>query len=446
MLFTRRIEKELHDWQNRKTRKPLLIKGARQVGKTSVILKFAEEKFTQLVYLDLDNIETSSLFGKVTSLGEFEELVELKLKQKLNNGNTLVFIDEVQNCPNLIQLLRAFYEQRPGLHVIAAGSLLEVFIQRQGFQMPVGRVEYMYMYPLDFFEFLAAKGESKLLQILKSTSGQGNISSIHQVAISEFETYIKVGGMPEAVKAFVSNGGFGAETDRVYSSLLSSFAEDVFKYSDNVDPRILQLIINQADNYAGSLFKYENFGNSQYKGRDVSEAIQLLEQALILRQVQAVSSARMPLQAKPRRAKKLLMLDVGLVSYKSGIQLDKMNKNDLHSAYTGRILEQAVGQGITALSSLTQNSLYYWAREKPAGSAEVDFAFTYNGKVIGIEVKAGIVSKLRSIHSLAESNSQAKLVRVYSGKFQKQTFSVNSKTHELLSIPFYLIPRLLELI
>ena len=174
-MFNREILDYLEKWKTKKARKPLVLRGARQVGKTCAIKLFAQKHFKDLLYINLDKTEDYELFKETNSLADFEKTADIILKKKIKPGETLVFIDEMQNAPNLIALLRFFYEERPDLHIIAAGSLLEVKIEKQGMAMPVGRVEYPYMHPLTFFEFLEAVKESKLLDFLKKITPENSI-------------------------------------------------------------------------------------------------------------------------------------------------------------------------------------------------------------------------------------------------------------------------------
>lgn len=165
-VFNRKIINYLVEWKGNADRKPLILRGARQVGKTSAVLSFAKRYFSDLIYLNLENIDHLKFFREDISLNDFENIIEIKFHKKIKPGNTLIFIDEIQNSPALIKLLRFFYEERPELHVISAGSLLEAKIEKEGFLFPVGRIEFAYMYPLDFFEFLEAKVAKKLNEII----------------------------------------------------------------------------------------------------------------------------------------------------------------------------------------------------------------------------------------------------------------------------------------
>lgn len=202
-MFNRKIITYLENWKNKKQRKPLILRGARQVGKTSAILMFGKKYFENIIHINLEKADHLSLFKDELSLEDFEKIIQIKFHEKIIPGKTLIFIDEIQNSMPLIKLLRFFYEEKPHIHVIAAGSLLKAKIERQGFSLPVGRIEYAYLYPVDFFEYLEAKQETELLGYLKNISFSEKIpAGIHRQALTLFNEYTMIGGMPEIVDIF----------------------------------------------------------------------------------------------------------------------------------------------------------------------------------------------------------------------------------------------------
>jgi len=250
-MFDRNILKYLKQWKDKPDRKPLVLRGGRQVGKTSAVLMFGEKHFAHVLHINLENVEHSRLFKGNISLDEFKDIVRVKLAQPVTPGQTLVFLDEIQNAPGLIKLLRFFYEQMPDLHVIASGSLLDVILEREGFSFPVGRVEFAYMYPLDFFEFLGAKKERELLDYLKNTSPKKKIpDAIHEDALKKFYEYTMIGGMPEIVRTYAENGDMDALSP-LYAALLTGYSEDVYKYSSLANSKYLHYVIEKAPLYAG---------------------------------------------------------------------------------------------------------------------------------------------------------------------------------------------------
>ena len=441
-MFNRKILGYLKEWKEKKGRKPLIIRGARQVGKTSAVLMFAEKGFENLIYLNLENIEHLRLFREELSLKEFENIIKVKFNQQIIPGKTLIFLDEIQNALPLIKLLRFFYEQRPQIHVIACGSLLEAKIRREGFSFPVGRVEFAYLYPLDFFEYLEAKGKTQLLEFLQNVKpGEKIPHSIHKLALEQFYEYTMVGGMPEIVKNFLENNDI-VGLSSIYSSLFTSYYEDVYKYSSLAVAKYLSYVIETAPLFAGNLIKYEKFGGSNFGSREMSRAFDTLQKVMLLYQVQATKSRKIPLLSQRKRPKKLIFLDIGLVNYRMGIQSEFLTLKGFDDFYRGRIAEQVVGQNLLAQFINDLPNIFYWAKEKQKGSAEVDFCIVKGGKILGIEVKSGSAGRLKSLFSFVQEVERSVVFRIYSGEFKKEEIRIGGKKYGLISVPFYLVPRI----
>jgi len=443
-IFNRKVINYLVEWKNKKERKPLVLRGARQVGKTSAILMFGKRYFNDVIYINLENIEHLRLFREEISLDDFEKIVKIRFHQKIIPHQTLIFIDEIQNSFPLIKLLRFFYEERPDIYVIAAGSLLQAKIEKEGFSFPVGRVEFAYLYPLDFFEYLEAKKENGLLDFVKSVSFNDKIpASIHQEALRHFYEYTMIGGMPEVVRVYLENKDI-ENLKPIYSSLFTSYCEDVYKYSSLANAKYLTYVIEKAPLFAGTTVTYDKFGGSNFRSREMSKAFNTLEKVMLLYQVQATKSKEIPLIEQRKRPKKLLFLDVGLVNHQMGIQEEFLNIKELNDFYRGRIAEQVIGQNILAQFTNFFPKIFYWAKEKSEGSAELDFCLCLKGKFLGIEVKSGKSKRLRSLFSFAESVKNSRLIRVYGGNLKKEKVKIGGKNFELISLPFYLALRILE--
>ena len=444
-MFERDFTNYLKRWKNSKGRKPLILRGARQVGKTSVVKMFGEKEFDNLVSINLEKSKDFELFKDVMSLEEFKKVINIAYGKELIAKKTLLFIDEIQNTPNLIELLRFFYEDFQKLHVIATGSLLDVKIKKQGLEMPVGRVEYAYLYPLTFFEFLEAVGEEALLGFLRKVDIREDIpQGIHQKALKLFNEYALIGGMPEIVSLYIQKAS-QERLDSTYHALLTAYNEDVYKYALKADIKYISYALEQAPYFAGERITYSKFSGSLYRSREMSEAFSILEKAMLLTQIRATKSVQLPLIGQEKRAKKLLYLDVGLVNFKNEIQSKFLRLKDLSDIYRGRIAEQVVGQNLLASEINREQTLYYWGRNKSGSSAEVDFCLVQDGNIIGIEVKSGHSSKLKSLFSLGNVAEGSKLVRVYSGKLKNEKIKYINKEYNLLSVPFYLINRTLTL-
>lgn len=443
-MFNRRIIEYLVTWKDKRNRKPLILRGARQVGKTSAVLMFARKYFDDVIHLNLEKPEHLSLFREELSIEDFVKIVQIKFHRQIIPQKTLVFIDEIQNSPALMRIMRFFYEEKPDVHVIAAGSLPEAKLEREGMSFPVGRVEYAYLYPFDFFEYLEAKKENRLLDFLKNVSHDEHIpQGVHQQALNLFYEYSMIGGMPEIVKVFLEENNID-KIRNVYSSLFTAYLEDVYKYSSQANSVYLRHIVEKSPFFAGSIITYEKFGESNYRSREMGKAFDALERVMILYQVRATKSTELPLIPQRKRPKKLLFLDVGLTNYQSGILESFLNLKNLSDFYRGRIAEQVVGQNILAQYIYAIPKLFYWAKEKPQGSAEVDFCIHSGGNILGIEIKSGKSGKLRSLFAFGGLVKTGKLIRVYDGELKIEEISSNDKNLTLRSIPFYLVPRILD--
>jgi len=232
--------------------------------------------------------------------------------------------------------------------------------------------------------------------------------------------------------------------DTLSSSLLTAYAEDIYKYASAAEVKYLQHVLEQAPYFAGERITYENFGGSAYRSREMGQAFAVLERTMLVQQIEATKSVDLPLVGQKKRAKKILFLDVGLVNFKNNIQSSYLHLKDLNSLYRGKIAEQLVGQSLRAHSEHRTDPIYYWAKEKPLGAAEIDFCVSHQGRLVGIEVKSGESNRLKSLVSFAAAADLACLMRVWSGALKKETVSSAGKTYPLLSVPFYLVDRMLD--
>jgi predicted AAA+ superfamily ATPase len=385
----------------------------------------------------LEKPEHARLFPGEVSLKEFETIVNVAFGQKLTAGKTLLFIDEIQEKPHLLKLLRFFFEERPNLHVIAAGSLFEVKLKEGVFPIPVGRVEFAYLYPLDFFEYLQAMGQESLLSFLKKISwGEEIPASLHEKASAAFRDYALVGGMPEAVSVYAESEDLG-KVNSVYSNLMVSFQDDTYKYSAKAEAKYLTFVLEQVPLFAGLPITYEKFAGSNYRSREMARSFTTLAKAMLLFQVRATKSRALPLLPAGKKPPKLLFLDVGLVNFQMGIQDEYLHLKNLSDFYRGRIAEQVVGQQLLSSFVSTPPRLFYWYK-KTGSEAEVDFCLVSRGKVVGLEVKSGKAGRLKSSWEFVKETHNDRLIRFYSGPAKIE--------RPLISLPFYLLPRWKELI
>ncbi|MFH1074251.1 MAG: AAA family ATPase [Candidatus Firestonebacteria bacterium] len=445
-MFDRKILDLMKVWKEKNGRKPLVLRGARQVGKTSAALLFGKEYFKDTVYINLDSVEHLRVFNKEMPVDEFTMAVRLRLQKELTPGETLLFIDEIQNSAPMIKLLRGLYEKLPKLHVIAAGSLLEAVIGKEGYSFPVGRVEFAYMRPLDYFEFLRAIGKGDLLSELKRSPLNAPIPGvIHGEALKYFYKYTIVGGMPEAVACFAQKEDTSGLRD-IFSSLLTGYTEDTRKYSSTANSKYVSFIIDNAPLFAGSTVSYDKFAGSSYRSREIAHGFSALEKVMLLQQARATDSTELPLIQKEKRPKKIIFLDTGLVNYRMGVNGEYSGFNDLSDLYQGRIAEQITGQALLSLDDSEQRLLNYWARDRKEGSAEVDFCFAQENEITGIEVKKSAAGSLRSLAVFALNVKNHRLIRVYSGSLRQEELVSTGKKFRLVSMPFYLLPRMKEIL
>jgi len=393
------ITQKLLDWKKRPRRKPLILRGARQVGKTHTVLEFGREYFKGRVHLvDLEkHPDWHRIFEKNLVAKRILSELEILVNARITPGADLLFIDEIQACPRAIMALRYFYEEIPGLHIIAAGSLLEFAMRNISF--PVGRVQMLNMFPMSFPEFLQATGKTLAAATVLSPATR-QPDAIHNMLLEELRRYFFIGGMPECVNTFVQNVKI-RDAFEVQADLVNTFRQDFSKYALYSDARCLNAVLTATAKYVGRQIKYSQLAEG-FTNPTIKKAFDLLCLAQVIRKVPATSPAGLPLGAAASERKfKALMLDVGLMQHLCGMPVDvEFAKTDLLSIYQGALAEQFVGQELVAAG---QSDLYYWAREAKSSNAEVDYLIVKGGKIHPIEVKSGASGKLKSLHLLLQN-------------------------------------------
>src|SRR4030066_1722508 len=445
-MFQRNINKLLKEWKSRKNRKPLIIRGARQVGKTSAVNLFAKDSFKTYIYINLELADNLALFSRMNPVREVIQGIQLKFNKKIIPRSTLIFFDEVQNSSVAMNQLRYFYEEMPDLHIVAAGSLLEVKMKSEGFSFPVGRVEYCYMFPVTFEEFLSALEETETLHYINSIKpGKKIPTEIHNTLMKQYHEYLLVGGMPEAVARYAETKSL-IDVDPVYESILTGFKDDVLKYASLAKAKYIQYLIEHASKYIGLPIKYENFGGSGFRSREMSEAFDVLEKAMVISRVYASASRQLPLINNLKKSPKLLYLDTGLVNYQVGLRTKVMNIQDINAIYHGQLSEQIVGQGLLSQAIRKNITLTYWYREQKGSISEIDFLISSHNRLIPVEVKSGKAGTLRSLHNFIDESRNNFAVRIYSGVMGTEKIRTpNKKQFTLFSLPFYLLHRIEEM-
>ena len=432
-MFQRNAIKWLRNWKTKENRKPLIVRGARQVGKTSLIKTFAKE-FTSFLSFNLENPDDLQLFSREMSAKELFDLL-LSVRHKKKEGDILLFIDEIQNSPFAVKVLRFFYEELPDVYVIAAGSLLETMINTE-ISFPVGRVEFMALRPCTFTEFLGAIDEKPLCDMIENFDVP---EVLHNRVMTLFNQYALVGGMPEAVAHYAKKRDLVA-LDNVYQPLLTSYSDDVEKYKKNETMRnVLRFIINKGWQYAASRITFERFGNSNYKSREVGEAMRTLQKAMLLELTYPTTETSVPFSDDLRKKPKLMWLDTGLVNYAAGVQSELFGKTDIVDAWKGKIAEHIVGQELLAQSNLFLDYRHFWVREEKNSQAEIDFL--YKSRLYGampIEVKSGHNAHLKSLNLFMEQASCQYATRFWAQPKTVDTITLPSgKQFTLCNLPYY---------
>jgi predicted AAA+ superfamily ATPase len=441
-MFKRKIVEELRKWADNEYRKPLILRGARQVGKTTVIKIFSGD-FDNFLHFNLEDRNDRSVFENKPSFEKVVEHMFFYAGVPRDKGKTLVFIDEIQNSPETVSLLRYFYEKAPGLYVVAAGSLLENVLSSK-ISFPVGRVEFLMMHPVTFEEFLIAMDEKLVLDYYYSDSVP---DYAHTELLKLFKTYVTIGGMPEIVKNFIANRDI-VKLRRIYASLITTYVEDVEKYSGGAaTTKYVQYVMKHAFKEAGNRITFENFGNSPYRSREIREAFNMLEKTMLFNLTYPVTSVVLPLSPDYKKKPRLQVFDTGLVNYSLNIFSEFIAKEFLSDVYRGKIAEHITGQEIAGASYEVDDQLYFWVRDKRGSTAEVDYVVQLGEKLIPVEVKSGATGRLRSLMRFVDESPHQWAVRLYSGKISvEDAVTLNGKKFKLINLPYYLAGRLIPVL
>ena len=438
-MFKRTIVQELEKWAKKKNRKPLVIRGARQVGKTTVVNQFAQN-FEQYIYLNLELPADRKPFENFKDLETLvQSLFFLKDKEYSKRKKTLLFIDEIQEVPEAFNVLRFFYEQMPEIPVIAAGSLLETIFDNK-LSFPVGRIEFLVVRPVSFIEFLEATGE---LQSLEQINHIPLKPFVHEKLLTLFHTYALIGGMPEIVNEYSETKDITA-LGTLYDSLIASYLDDVEKYAhNNTQVQIIRHVIKASYFEAGKRIKFQGFGKSGYGSKEIGEALRTLEKALLLSLIYPTTNTKLPIIPELQKSPRLQLLDTGLMNYAAGIQKEIIGTTDLNNVYQGTVIEHLVGQELLASNYNALSALNFWVREKTTSTAEVDYVIAYDGKLIPIEVKSGKEGKLKSLHLFMDESPNKIAIRFYAGELSiTKVITQNGKKYDLLNLPYYLVSQL----
>lgn len=416
--LNRDIESQLNIWKDEPDRFPLLIRGARQVGKSSLVKQFGQQ-FQYFIELNLEqNPEFRKVFeGNLEPHRICDELA-LIFNTPIEPGKTLLFIDEIQSSLAAISSLRFFYEQYPELHVIAAGSLLEFALS----ELPsfgVGRIRSIFLYPFSFNEFLRAVGENKLLDAIQMATPEKPLSElVHKKALNLYKRFVIIGGMPKVVSHYVETGDL-LKCQQVLDDLVISFQDDFVKYKKRISSFMLREVFNSVVAQNSNKFVYTK-ATPDLNRVQVKLCLELLSMAGLIHPVTHSSANGIPLGAEINtKFRKYIVFDSGIYQRILGLELsDLMLNNDFESINKGSIAELFVGLELMKVSE-TRTELYYWQRESKNSQAEVDYLVQKNTKILPIEVKSGKKGSMQSLYLFLNEKTIETGIRVSHENFSE---------------------------
>ena len=424
------IEK-LYKWKNSKRRKPLIIEGARQVGKTWLMKEFGKQAYSDTVYINFDsNTRMADLFAVDLDTDRLILGLELYAGRKIDSDNTLLIFDEVQEVPKALASLKYFYENAPQYHIVCAGSLLGIALH-QGTSFPVGKVDFLKLYPLSFSEFLMATGNERFAKLLKKQDFE-MITNFKQTYIDALKQYYFVGGMPEAVQSFAESKDFN-EVRTIQKRILAAYEQDFSKHAPNEIVPKIRMLWNSIPSQLARENKKFIYGlvREGSRAREYETAIMWLSDCGLVHKVCRVNAAGIPLKAyEDLKAFKLFIVDVGLLGCMTGLhQRTLLDGDDLFVEFKGALTEQYVCQQLKTIEDL---GIYYYTNDR--GSCEIDFVIDTGEQIIPIEVKA-------------ETNLRAKSLKTYRERFEPElsvrtSMADYKKEDWLLNLPLYAIEQI----
>ncbi len=440
----RGAEQFLTEWRGRPGRKPLVLRGARQVGKTYLVENWGAQNFKSVLKVDLERErDLHGLFSQPDPKRLLEELSLLK-GQSVVPGETLLFLDEVQACPPALATLRYFFELMPELHVIAAGSLLDFALREFTHSMPVGRIEFLHLHPMSFEEFLeAVEGEALAKYLARVPLGEVLSEAMERKFLDALRRYFFIGGMPEAVRVYAERKDL-LEVQRVQTALVQTVQEDFAKYGPKRLQELMRRTYRHAAENVGRKLKFVNVSREE-RAADVRRALELLTQSRVVHVVYHTSANGLPLGAeRDDRHFKPLFLDVGLVNRICG--LDLVGAEELITVNEGALAEQFVGQQLLcAAPAFEDPQLFYWGREARNANAELDFVISRHQDILPVEVKAGKTGTLRSLFQFLLEKKRQRGVRFHLRPAVLEDIKLpgsEAGTVQLLSLPLYLAGQL----
>jgi uncharacterized protein len=431
-VLKRKIDQKLKQWKQNRSRRPLLIRGARQVGKTYSVTQLGKQQFTNCVTVNFEERPELARCFDTLIVDDILEKIAVLNDSDIRPGETLLFLDEIQECPSAIIALRYFYEKLPELHVIGAGSLVEMAFKSDKFRMPVGRISSLFMEPLSFTEFIEAIGRSKLKEYMDRVEMETGVDRIYRPELElALRKYLMIGGMPGIVAAYVKDGT-PDEIKLMQTDILQTYQVDFAKYAPTAKHKYLKDVFQAAPRLIGNQCKYVHI-NPHVQSRVLKEALSLLTDARCMYQVFHSTGRGVPLESQidPKKFK-LLFLDVGLMQRALGLDAAIMLEEDLMTVNRGSVMEQFIGQQLlTAMDPFEERQIHFWAREKKSSQAEIDYLTTYKGMVFPVEVKSGKSGTLKSLRLFLEEHPGTP----FGIRFSMNELSWHDR---ILSIPLYM--------
>ena len=430
-----------------------MLRGARQVGKSTLVRRFAEINNLVLNEVNLErHLYLDDIF-KTTDIETIIRELEVVTGKKLQIPGSILFLDEIQATPHALQTLRYFYEEKPELPVISAGSLLEFTLADHHFSMPVGRIEYYHLGPMTFKEFLAAVEPELIKYLSEFQLDRGIPEAAHRKLTGRQREFLFVGGMPEAVQTYIEEGSL-VEVTAVHRSIAETYQDDFSKYAKKKDLALMQKVFRQIPRILGKKVKYSNVSRED-KSRSVKAVIDLLTNARVCHQVFHSNCSGIPLFAEIKEnTYKMLFMDVGMAAYLCGLDwLTLQTLDDQDIVNEGGLAEQFIGQHL--LDPFESPKLTYWLRESRSANAEIDYVITTGNQIVPIEVKSGKSGALKSLQQFVLSKHAALVARFDLNPPGIQHVRHAARTQDgsqpvsyiLLSLPLYIVeelPRILD--
>ena len=434
-MIKRNLQIQLKKWKDSTTNLPLILRGARQVGKTTLINEFGKS-FDQYLYFNLEKKDDALFFKDVNNISRLIQLLFISRGFEITKKvSTLIFIDEVQEKPEVIEALRYFKEDYPNLHVIVTGSLLEFGLSKIS-KIPVGRVEFMELHPLNFKEYLLGLRQKSIVELLSVPPIENDLLPI---LFNHFHDFALIGGMPGITTAYINEKDI-TRLSNLYSGIIESYKDDVEKYatSDTIR-KVIRHVMDTAPYEMDNRVNLNHFGGSDFRSREVKEAMGSLSKARLLELIYPTTQTAPPMVSDLKKRPRLHFLDVGLVNYQLGLHQELLTIQDLHQSSKGKLVQQIVNQEIKSMDYLPGGKRAFWVREERGTSSEVDIVYPFRNMLIPVEVKSGASGQLRSLHEFMDRCPHSYAIRIYGGKLGiDELTTTKGKTYKLLNLPYFL--------